>query len=76
MVTLKTIARNEICQVGECADAITIQEITEDEKRSIGIEGEMQLVFRFPYERELRVPVTIDALIEVGLMKVGSDDAR
>ena len=65
--TLKTIALNETCQIGECANAITVQEITDAERRSIGIKGDMQLIIRFSGNRKLQVPVTMDALSEADL---------
>lgn len=65
--TLKTIALNETCQIGVCANAITVQEITDADRRGIGIKGDMQLIIRFPGNRELRVPVTMDALFEANL---------
>ena len=67
MPTIKSIAQNEVCQVGECAEAISVRTITDQEKLAIGMAGEIQLVLRFPGNRELRVPVSRDVLDEAVL---------
>ncbi len=67
MPQIVTVAQRGRYQVGECAESIAVQEITDDEKLVIGMEGEIQLVLRFPCDGELRVPVTAEALRAVGI---------
>lgn len=62
----RVIAGNEVCQIGGCASAITVEEIAAAERKN-GVEGDMQIVFFYPDNGKLRVPVTMDALIKSGI---------
>ena len=55
-----SISRNGRHQIGNCAIAITLQEITDHERVSVGIVGDIQVVFSFPGNGELRVPISKD----------------
>ena len=55
-----SISRNGRHQIGDCAIAITLQEITDHERVSIGVEGDSQVVFSFSGDGELRVPISKD----------------
>ncbi|MCY4555140.1 MAG: hypothetical protein OXF79_01855 [Chloroflexi bacterium] len=65
------IARNGRHQIGDCATAISVQEITDHERVSVGIAGDIQVVFSFhgngADKGELRVPISRDALAEADL---------
>ena len=66
MIVPEPMPKHAVRQIAGCAEAITLRDIT-DADRSMGIDGEVQIVLRFPGSAELRVPVTFAALAAAGL---------
>ena len=51
------IARGQTSQLDPCVEMITVRPVTDDERRSVGVKADLQLVLHFPGGSTVHVPM-------------------